>query len=341
MEKQLALFAPPERARTGTEVAPAAASDALEALGRLLPDGVHAGTSSWAFPGWGGLVYDRPYAEPILARFGLAAYSHHPVLRAVGIDRTFYAPLSASAFAAYANQVPEGFRFLVKAPSAVTDGALRGERGKAIGPNRHFLDAQLALESFVRPALDGLGAKAGPLVFQLSPLGRETAHDPRALVERLRQFFAALRRALTAEGRSDALLAVELRDPDLLGEALAEALAESGTRYCFGVHARMPSIAAQAAALSRLPRGPLVARWNLHAGYAYEQAKERYAPFDRLVDEDPETRSALVRLCVEAVAAGQPSFVIANNKAEGSAPLTIVKFAEALVGAVRQHETTT
>ena len=55
-------------------------------------------------------------------------------------------------------------------------------------------------------------------------------------------------------------------------------------------------------------------RWNLHAGFAYEEAKARYAPFTRLVDEDLPNRIALARLCLEAAGRGEPVFVIANKQ---------------------------
>ena len=63
----------------------------------------------------------------------------------------------------------------------------------------------------------------------------------------------------------------------------------------------------------------------------YEEAKERYVPFNALVDEDPEGRAQITALALEATHARQETFIIANNKAEGSAPLTLCKLAE-LVG---------
>ena len=83
--------------------------------------------------------------------------------------------------------------------------------------------------------------------------------------------------------------------------------------------------------------GPLVVRWNLHAGYAYEQAKARYAPFDHLLEEDPATRESIARLAAATLAAGYPAFVIANNKAEGSAPLTLIKLAQAIQNALKSR----
>src|SRR4030095_16369261 len=45
---------------------------------------------------------------------------------------------------------------------------------------------------FVVPCLEGLGAKAGPLVFQVSPLPRGLVEEAATLIERLAAFFAAL-----------------------------------------------------------------------------------------------------------------------------------------------------
>ncbi|MFN7888079.1 MAG: DUF72 domain-containing protein, partial [Betaproteobacteria bacterium] len=150
----------------------ALAGDDLLRLGRRLPHGVYLGTSSWSVPGWRGLVYRDDRAEADLARHGLAAYAQHPVLRAVGLDRSFYRPLAQSDYARYAAQVPAAFRFLIKAPAAVTDAVVRGDGGAPAADNPHFLDVAAATENFVLPALAGLGEKAGPLVFQLSPLPR-------------------------------------------------------------------------------------------------------------------------------------------------------------------------
>jgi hypothetical protein len=78
-------------------------------------------------------------------------------------------------------------------------------------------------------------------------------------------------------------------------------------------------------------KGPLIVRWNLAPGFRYDEAKNRYAPFDRLIDPDIPTRGAVVHLIRVALRSGQQSFVIANNKAEGSAPLTLLELARAVV----------
>ncbi|MFC3147766.1 DUF72 domain-containing protein [Piscinibacterium candidicorallinum] len=300
--------------------------DALQ-LPRPLPPGVHLGTSSWSFPGWAGLVYPEAATESTLARKGLKQYARHPVLGGVGIDRGFYAPLSETQYRDYAQQVPPHFRFLIKAPSTVCDAMIRGERGVALQPNADFLNARLAVEQFVKPCLDGLEAKAGALVFQLSPVHRALLADPAGFAARIGEFFGAIR---AAEPRP-ATLALELRDPELLTPRLVRTLGEHGVRLCIGIHARMPELARQARALELLPPGPLVVRWSLHAGMKYEGARDRYAPFNRLVDPDLDTRHGLADLAAAHVRMGQPVQVIINNKAEGSAPLSVLELARAII----------
>jgi uncharacterized protein YecE (DUF72 family) len=320
---QLGLFDEPAGAQApgGAHPVLAATPDPhLQDIAARLPASIRLGTSSWHFPGWATLVYDRVADERLLAREGLAAYARHPLLRCVGVDRTFYTPIPAAEFRHYAEQVPAEFRFVVKAPMLCTAITMRGEPGARAVRNPRFLDAAFATERFVDPCLAGLGDKAGAVVFQFPPLGRTFTARPQAFAERLQAFLSALPRG--------PLYAVELRDHVLLTPAYRDALAAAGAHHCLGLHPRMPVASEQARETGLDHTGPLIVRWNLHAGFAYEEARQRYTPFTRLVDEDITNRVSLARLCLAAAARGEPAFVIANNKAEGSAPLTLIRLAE-------------
>jgi uncharacterized protein YecE (DUF72 family) len=326
---QLPLFTTPSSRRPKENEAalgPAPVPHQTTEIARQLPRELYLGTSSWFFPGWQGLVWDRAASETTLAGHGLEAYSRHPLLKAVCIDRSFYAPLDRAQYAAYAGQVPERFRFVVKAPSLCTTAWTRPEGGKPVG-NASFLDPRVAIETFIEPCCAGLAEKAGVLLFQFSPVGRARLREPGRFAERLHAFLDALPRG--------PLYAVELRDSALLTRRFFAALNESAVRYCVTVHPRMPAIAVQAAAMAGFGPGPLVVRWNLHPRHDYETAKARYAPFDRLVDEDEATRESIARLVVAPLTAGHAAFVIANNKAEGSAPLTLTKLAASIAAARR------
>jgi len=329
--------------RSGASIEPADFDESLTRLGRLLPRNVHLGTSSWYFPGWRDLVWrgDTDYTESQLARHGLSAYARHPLFRCVGIDRTFYQPLTVAEYARYADQVPNDFRFVVKAPAMVADAAMRGKRGDPIEPNPLFLDPSAAIDHFVRPAIEGLSHRAGPLLFQLSPLPGEmkSADGGIGTIERIGALLNALPVSI---GGITPVYAVELRDNELLTPRFVRTLRECGARLCIALHPRMPVAARQSAALRAMDaldeegddwrlKGPLVVRWNLAGGLRYEEARTRYAPFDRLVDPDIPTRGTLAHLIHVAIKSHQPSFIVANNKAEGSAPLTLIELARAVV----------
>lgn len=322
---QLGLFGAQGPGSPGV-VGPAEVDDVLRDLAARLPEGLHLGTSSWSFPGWRGLVWDRSASRQDLARHGLSAYAEHPLLTTVGVDRTYYAPLPAQDFGAFAEQVPGGFSFLVKAHEALTVSRWpqHPRYGRDAGrDNPRFLDPEYARREVIEPFARGLGDRAGPLLFQFPPQDVAALGGPRGFADRMRAFLGAL-----PEGP---LYAVEIRNEALLGREYADALADHGAVHCVTVHPSMPAPTEQVERAGVLWGPALVARWMLHAGMTYEQARDRHAPFDRLVDPDPTTRAALAHLAREWAASGQPAWIIANNKAEGSSPRTLRHLAEEIV----------
>ncbi len=305
------------------EPAPVDPLDA-EAASRLPPE-LRLGTSSWAFPGWAGIVYAQKAPREQLSRAGLTAYARHPLLRTAGLDRTHYAPLSAAQFRAHAEQVGEDFRFLVKVHEALTlhrypDHPRYGKRRGA--ENELFLDAEHARRAVIEPMLEGLGRKAGPLVFQAAPQDLRPLGGAAAFIDRLHAFLGRLPRG--------PLYAVEVRNRELLSAPYAAALQDAGAVPCLTALSRMPSLPEQWQRTAAAEGRALVVRWMVHRGETYESASERYEPFDRLVDEDEETRGALAGLALAAARASQACYVVVNNKAEGSAPLSVFRLARAI-----------
>ncbi len=321
-----------DRAGAGT-VLPAAAGTAWAALAHQLPGTLRLGVSTWSYPGWDGLVWDGEYDRSTLSRHGLQAYHQHPLLRTVCIDRTFWRPLTGRQYADYAAQVDADFRFVVKCPASITDAQLRGDEGQAREPNPEFLDPLRALETFVRPTLHGLGDTLGVLVFQLSPLPRDFLHRQEVLFYRLGELLSAVRFALAEHPH--VIVAVEVRDPELLGPALIDTLKAHGATFCLGLHAKMPPIDEQLPILRALWPGPLVCRWNLNrifGAYGYSDAQKKHDPFDAIRSPDPHTHAVLARTIRGITGAGQPAFVTVSNDAEGCAPLSIQQLAQEIVG---------
>jgi uncharacterized protein YecE (DUF72 family) len=329
------------RRKPEVEVLPALAEPALLELAAHLPEGLRLGTSSWTFPGWAGLVYRDAQPETVLSRKGLSAYARHPLLRSVGIDRTFYAPLPATELAPMAAAVPEDFRFLVKAHAALTTPFDQWRRMPYAGrsPADYFLNADYAAEQVVAPVLEGLGAKTGVILFQFPPLGPPYARTALRFADHLARFLEDLPALpVDAQGRGPRY-AVEIRNREFLGPAYATALGARGVVHCLNVHPRMPALAEQArlvldghAVAGISTRPPLtVVRWMLHPAHEYATAREEFAPFDRLAAPDTDSRSAVAAEVAAALARQDDVIVIANNKAEGSAPLTLQYLAAALV----------
>ena len=331
---------PKERKPPKRTVAPVAVQPEHEALAAALPPTLKIGTSSWNYPGWAGFVWDGEYEETKLSRHGLPAYAQHPLLRSVSLDRAFYKPLNLAQYAGYAAQVPEHFRFTVKAPSLIADALVR-EEGRGLAENSVFLDPELAITQFVEPAVAGLGDRLGALVFQISPLPLSLLERPGEVIDRLGRMLRAL-----PEVRAQlpqAVIAVEFRDPIFVAPEwsglLIDMLRNNRATYCLGLHGKMPPIETQLPILRALWPGPLVCRWNLHrkhGAYGYEAAKRLYGAFDRIVDADIETRLALARVAAATASAGYPAYITIGNKAEGSAPRSALALTEAIIERLRK-----
>ena len=299
---------------------PAVPAESLVRVAARLPKSLHFGTSSWSFPGWVGFVYAQLYSAAVLARYGLPAYARHPLLNAVNLDSAFYRLQTPEQLARYAADVPDGFRFTVKAFAGLTAAP---DSAMAL---RHrfdpvFLDAGFAARMVVNPLVQAFGAKLGALLFQFSPLGPRYTREPQRFVARLGEFLSALPRGPT--------YAVELRDPEFLGSEYERMLRASGAVHCSTVHSRMPPVDRQVT--SSDAKGPLLIRWMLHPGEDYESAGARYAPFDRLREPDKLNRGRIAAMIGAGLSAGRDVQVIAANNAEGSAPLTLVELAKTIV----------
>lgn len=317
--------------RTAQGVRPAALPEELLTLASAIPVGLRLGVSTWSYPGWEGLVWDGAYDSSVLSRKGLTALSAHPLMGTVCVDRTFWRPLTVEQYAQYAAQVPDDFCFMVKCPNAVTDALVRDPEGQGQQPNPAFLDAQIALTQFVQPALEGLGPKLGVLVFQLSPLPWQWLRDFSQLMQRLRELLAQVREALRTHPQ--VIVAVEVRDPELLTPALADVLKAHQATYCLGLHGKMPPIEQQLPILRALWPSPLVCRWNLNrifGPYGYPAAQEKHQPFNTIVSPDPYTRKQLATVIRGVTGAGYRAFVTISNDAEGCAPRSIVLLIEEL-----------
>ena len=300
------------------ELAPVA--DDVRAIASAVPRALRFGTMTWTYPGWIGPLYAEGTTAKSLVNQALPAYAQHPLLRAVELERTFHARMSAAEFATFAAQVPEDFRFSAKAHQDCTLPMLPIRGSSASRPNRRFLDATYATDQVVAPFVEGLGSKAGPLVFQFRPMSLDA---PERFPEQLHEFLRKLPRGPR--------YAVELRNPELLTKAYGQALVDADALHCYAAWGTMPGVREQMARLPEATRSLLLVRWLTRPGDSDDAASERFDPFNRIVEPDVATRGELADVLVAAAREGKESFAIVSNKAEGCAPLTAIALANEVV----------
>ncbi|HEY4939951.1 MAG TPA: DUF72 domain-containing protein [Rhizomicrobium sp.] len=107
---------------------------------------LHIGTAGWSLP----KEHRHRFEEgaSVLARYATR-------LNAVEINSSFYRPHRPATYARWAASVPEGFRFAVKVPRAITH-------------ERRLVDADALVAKFLEEA-GALGTRLGPLLVQLPP----------------------------------------------------------------------------------------------------------------------------------------------------------------------------
>lgn len=164
------------------------------------PPKLWAGASGYAFKAWKGVFYpDKIAPEAMLAWYAAR-------LPSVEINSSFYQMPQASVLAQWARVTPEAFRFSIKAPRRITHEAR--------------LAADAAAEAVVTlyQNLAALGAKRGPVLFQLPPFLKK---DP----ARLQDFL----QALPADHRA----AFEFRHDSWFDDEVYTLLQAAGAALCW------------------------------------------------------------------------------------------------------------
>jgi len=332
---QLGLFGPPDTTPEVDQSAAALAAvhDEARTLAAALDPRLRFGTSSWSFPGWRGIVYSRAGNERDLSREGLREYARHPLMRTVGIDRSYYAPIPEDDLVRYASQLPHGFLACAKAGASVTSTVRHAGRGESPAANPTFLAPEVLVDEMLEPFRRHFHRFCGPILLEFPPPYARSATGgrplPRTLTLQASEFLDGLDRFLDQLPR-DFRYAVELRESSWLTPSYAAILKRHGASHVFNYWSAMPMPAEQAVVVAPEQQATTVIRLLLPPGTRYEQQREAFRPFNRLHAPDPVMRDQVAALSRRALAAGGDVFVLVNNKAEGSSPLTITEIARLL-----------
>lgn len=165
------------------------------------------GTSGFAYPAWKGSFYP----EKIRPADMLAYYAER--FPAVEINATFYRMPTEDALRAWADQVPDGFTFVLKAPQRITH-------------HRRLQEVGEEWSHFARTAAV-LGPRLGALLVQLPP-------NLKCDVQRLHAFLTLVDPAQR--------VALEFRHPSWLVPEVYDVLREHAAALCVA-HGEQESVA--------------------------------------------------------------------------------------------------
>jgi uncharacterized protein YecE (DUF72 family) len=310
--------------------ATATAEDIWSPDGTRLPQTIYLGTSTWAFPGWKGLVYHRAYkSQKDFTANSLGEYATIPWFRTVCVDSFFYNPPKPETLAHYAALVPENFRWVSKVWERLTIATYPkhprygANAGRA---NPDFLNTDLFKEAVLAAYQDPeVRARTGPFVFQFAPFSERVIRY-RDFVDRLAEFLRAI--------PSDFHYAVEVRNPEILETGYFKALNEARVAHCFNHWNAMVPLYQQmraAAEAGGLTADFYIARLLTPLGTSYQNAEELFEPYDKVRAPNAQMRGDVLRLVRRALSTNKRAFVTANNKAEGNSPLTMVSIGKLIV----------
>jgi uncharacterized protein YecE (DUF72 family) len=201
---------------------------------------IRAGIGGWTFEGWRGVFYPPGLPHSRELQFASAALS------TIEINGTFYRTQTAATFRKWAEETPDGFVFSVKAPRYAVNKRALAEAGPSIA---RFADS----------GLHELGAKLGPILWQLPPTKKFDAED-----------FAAFLALLPREAKGAPLRhAVELRHESFKTREAIDLLAEAGAAVVFADSDEYPEIDEATAGFTyaRLMRS----RYEEETGYAPDE----------------------------------------------------------------------
>ena len=111
---------------------------------------VRIGISGWTYPPWRGVFFPKKLPQKRELEYAAS------IFRTIEINGTFYSLQRPSSYQSWVDRTPQDFMFSVKAPRYITH-------------MRRLRDVETPLANFFASGILKLGAKLGPILWQLPP----------------------------------------------------------------------------------------------------------------------------------------------------------------------------
>lgn len=276
------------------------------------------GTSSWKYEGWKGLVYKKDY--PSTKRFeGDCLTEYAQTFPLVGVDHSYYSLPSSKTIKRYQEQTPDHFRFILKAPDALTlryFPHISRHQKKAGQTNPHFLSINYFKENMI-PVVSEFQPKLASLIFEFSHFRKGTIESGSSFLDLLAHFFSELNTQYQIP------LGVEIRNRTWLVPRFFETLMALHVTPVLNSWTLMPSLIEQIQTLRVYDFPAVIFRLLLKPQVVYQEAVNRFSPYSKIQEPQVEVRKAIADFIKYRLASGKACYILVNNRFEGCAPLTI------------------
>jgi uncharacterized protein YecE (DUF72 family) len=291
------------------------------ASAELAKQGVYIGTSSWKYPGWRGMLYQEDryiyrgkFSESRFDRLCLSEYAQ--VFKSVCVDAAYYKFPEERYLQNLVADVPEDFLFSFKVTDIITIkqfpnlprfGQLAGKQ------NEYFLNADMFESAFLKPC-EPFKKNIGLLMFEFSRFSPSDFARGRDFVDALDQFLGRLPKGWQ--------YGVEIRNRNFLHPEYFAMLARHGVAHVYNSWTEMPPVSEQLAIPESLTNPEFAgARFLLKPGRKFEEAVQKFKPYDRVQEPYEDAREAAAKLIQKALAKEvlRRLYVYLNNRLEGNA----------------------
>ncbi len=259
------------------------------------PAELRLGTSAFTAAGWEGSFYP----EGMPAREFLSYYSQK--FDTVEVDSTFYRSPSHSTVRGWYEKTPKDFIFSAKVPQIITH-------------EKCLVDCGEDLATYLG-AMDLLGEKLGPLLFQFGYFNKKAFKTVDEFLARLIPFLAKLPKGYK--------FALEIRNKYWLVPKFIDVLRKHGVALAMVDQSWMLANPADwFAKFDPITADFTYIRWLGDRKGIEEQTKT----WDKVIVDRSKLLSEWSKVCYTTTRRGVPTFAYANNHYAGNAPLTIEMF---------------
>ncbi len=315
----LSLFGDEEKSTT-PKVEPARSSEYVEKnrdrIRRWASKGIYFGGSSWKYPGWKGLIYNKKYSSK--KEFNLHALAEYSELfPTVCADFALYDFPDPEKMKIIHDQTTDDFKISLKVTDRITVKRypnIPRFGAKAGTVNSDFLNVEMFQEYFLKP-LEALKKKRGAIIFEFSTFYPTSGVNYKTFVEMMDDFLARLPKGVE--------YAIELRNEDFLTEEYLKMLQSHGVAHLLNNWTRMPPIIQQLKIGGVFTTKFSVARALLKPGRPYQEAVEMFSPYMEIKEVNTELRMGVAEAVSRCIADGRALYAYINNRAEGNSPKTI------------------